>query len=150
MKVLNLIRGYQESLALLDNPNNATMESVKQQKIEKSKRKACIFAALTSTNFRSIMSLKTKRHIIYGVKEIKNGGFESALFNQGIKFQRSGPYSHVIGCSVLPNNVRLLGAHFLKWRIVQNILVTVPQGNIGNSQRTLHALYPTLKKQQMH
>ncbi|KAF2288304.1 hypothetical protein GH714_005889 [Hevea brasiliensis] len=95
-------------LPLPDNPTMAQMKSFKETKARKSKAKNCLFAAVSSSIFTKIMSLKAAFDIWNYLKKEYEG-------NEKIK-----------GMQVL-NLVRLFGTEFADTRIVQKILVTVPE-----------------------
>jgi len=52
-----------EILALPNNPTMAQIKAHKEKKMKKSKVKACLFAAVSSTIFTRIMSLKSVKDI---------------------------------------------------------------------------------------
>ncbi|XP_024020485.1 uncharacterized protein LOC112091339 [Morus notabilis] len=72
LDALDLWEAVEEDYEIPALPNNPTMAQIKAQKekkTKKSKAKACLFAAVSSTIFMRIMSLKTAKSIWDYLKE---------------------------------------------------------------------------------
>ena len=66
LEALNLWEAVEEDYdipLLLDNPTVAQIKAQKEKKTKKSKAKACLFVAVSSTIFTRIMSLKMAKEI---------------------------------------------------------------------------------------
>ncbi|KAJ8769908.1 hypothetical protein K2173_008990 [Erythroxylum novogranatense] len=90
------------------NPTVAQIKIHKEKKQKKSKAKACLFSGVTPTIFSKIMTLKTK----FEIQKMKESETIKDYSNRLI---------------VIANNVRFLGSNFDDSRIVQKILVTIPE-----------------------
>ncbi|KAH9679706.1 hypothetical protein KPL71_026241 [Citrus sinensis] len=110
LEALDLWEAVEEDYEIPTLPNNPTMAQIKahkEKKIKKSRAKACLFAAVSSTIFTRIMSLKEFELQIMKDSEMIKDYFDRLLS--------------------IANKVRLLGSEFTDSRIVQKILVTVPE-----------------------
>ena len=119
---------------LLTNPTMAQLKTHKERKTSKSKAKACLFSAVSSTIFTRIMNLESVKSIWdYFKKEYQ--GNERTKNKQALNLIREfemlkmketetiKDYSDKLQSIV--NKMRLLGKDFSNKRIVQKILVTV-------------------------
>ncbi|KAF2294560.1 hypothetical protein GH714_012600 [Hevea brasiliensis] len=123
-------------LPLPDNPTMAQMKSFKERKARKSKAKNCLFAAVSSSNFTKIMSLKTAFDIWnYLKKEYKGNekikGMQVLNLVREFEMQKMKESETIKEYSDrllnIVNKVRLFGTEFADTRIVQKILVTFPE-----------------------
>ncbi|CAJ2627755.1 unnamed protein product [Trifolium pratense] len=125
-----------EILPLPDNPTMAQLKNHRQKKIRKAKAKSCLFAGVSKTIFTRIMSLKTAREIWNYLKEEYAG--DDRIRNMQVlnlirefELQRMKESETIKEYSdkllAIANKVRLLGTEFADSRIVQKILVTVPE-----------------------
>ncbi|XP_017614018.1 uncharacterized protein LOC108459172 [Gossypium arboreum] len=85
------------------SPTVAQIKTQKEKKKRKSKAKTCLFTAVSPTIFTRIMSLKEKMKEIETVNE-----YSERLIN-------------------IVNKVKLLGSSLADSRIVEKILVTIPE-----------------------
>lgn len=122
--------------ALPDNPNMAQIKTHKEKKMKKSKAKACLFAAVSSTIFTRIMSHKTAKSIWDYLKEEYAGderirGMQVLNLIRNFELQRMKESETIKEYSdrllEIANKVRLLGSEFNDSRLVEKILVTVPE-----------------------
>jgi len=122
--------------ALPNNPTIAQIKAHKEKKTKKSKAKACLFAAVSSTVFTRIMSLKTAKEVWDYLKEEYSGderikGMQVLNLIREFELQKMKESETVKKYSDrllnIANKVRLLGSTFSDSRIVEKILVTVPQ-----------------------
>ena len=77
LEALDLWEAMEEDYEVPESPNNPTMTQVKthkEKKTRKSKAKTCLFAAVSSTIFTRIMSLKTTKEIWDYLKNEYEGG----------------------------------------------------------------------------
>ncbi|TYK23235.1 Retrovirus-related Pol polyprotein from transposon TNT 1-94 [Cucumis melo var. makuwa] len=103
MEALDIWEAVEENYeipALPDNPTMAQIKAQKEKKTKKSKAKACLFAVVSSTIFTRIMTLRSTYEIWNYLK--------SELLD-------------------IANQIRLLGFEFKDSRIVEKILVSVPE-----------------------
>ncbi|XP_052181787.1 uncharacterized protein LOC127794590 [Diospyros lotus] len=121
---------------LPENPTMAQIRNHKEKKQKKSKGKACLFTAVSSTIFTRIMTLKSAKAIWDFLKKEYEGnekikGMQMLNLIREFEMQRMKDsetvkeYSDKLLC--IANKVRILGGEFLDSRIVQKILVTLPE-----------------------
>ena len=120
-------------------PNNPTMTQIKthkEMKTKKSKAKACLFAAVSSTIFTRIMSRKTAKSIWDYLKEEYAGderirGMQVLNLIRDFELQKMKESETIKEYSDrrlgIANKIKLLGSEFSDSRIVEKILVTVPE-----------------------
>lgn len=112
------------------------LENHKEKKTRKSKAKACLFSALSSTIFTRVMNLGSAKSIWEYLKKEYQGNGKTKnmqILNlirefeiQKIKETETiREYSNKLLSIV--NKVRLLGKDFSDERIVENILVSIPE-----------------------
>jgi hypothetical protein len=118
------------------NPIVARSRNHKERKTRKSKAKTCLFAAVSTTIFTRIMSLKLAKDVWDYLKKEYAGderirGMQSLNLIREFELQRMKEsrtikeYSNrLLG---IVNKVRLLGKSFTDSTIVEKILVTVPK-----------------------
>ncbi|XP_015167252.1 uncharacterized protein [Solanum tuberosum] len=107
LKTLDLWEAIEEDYEVLPLPENPTMAQLKNHKDKKTRKfkaNACLFSTVSSTIFTRIMSLKLAKAIWDYFKAEYEGD------------------DHIKA-----NRVRLLGSEFKESRIVEKILVTVPE-----------------------
>ncbi|XP_049381416.1 uncharacterized protein LOC125845984 [Solanum stenotomum] len=136
---LNLWEAVEEDYDISALPNNPTISQIKahkEKKTRRSKAKACLFVAVLSTVFMRIMSLKTAKKVwdylkeeYYGDERIK--GMQVLNLIREFELQKIKESETVKKYSDrllnIANKVRLLGSTFSDSRIVQKILVTIPE-----------------------
>ncbi|KAF2306341.1 hypothetical protein GH714_016833 [Hevea brasiliensis] len=114
----------------------AQMKSFKERKARKSKAKNCLFAAVSSSIFTKIMSLKTAFDIWNYLKKEYEGnekikGMQVLNLVREFEMQKMKESETIKEYSDrllnIVNKVRLFGTEFADTRIVQKILVTVPE-----------------------
>ncbi|CAJ2667040.1 unnamed protein product [Trifolium pratense] len=118
---------------LPDNPTVAQIKIHKTKKQRKSKAKSYLFSAVSVAIFTRIMTLKSAKAIWDFLKQEYEGnekikGMQVLNLIREFEMQRMKE-SETISDKLLSivNNVRLLGTEFSDTRIVQKILVTVPE-----------------------
>ncbi|XP_016507659.2 uncharacterized protein LOC107825324 [Nicotiana tabacum] len=139
LEALDLWEVVEEDYEIPPLPNNTTMAQIKshrEKKTRKSKAKATLFDIVLTTIFTRIMSLKSAKEVWDYLKEeyarderiqdmqvlnlIREFELQRMKESETIK-----EYSdRLLG---IVNKVRLLGTKFLDSRIVEKILVTVPE-----------------------
>ncbi|KHN22551.1 hypothetical protein glysoja_045992, partial [Glycine soja] len=121
---------------LPDNPTIAQIKNHKERKQRKSKAKTTLLAAVSSTILARIMTLKTTNQIWDFLKQEYEGnekvkGMQVLNFIREFEIQRMKESEMIKKYSDrllgIVNNVRLLGTEFSDARIVQKILVTIPE-----------------------
>ncbi|GAB2276957.1 hypothetical protein Dimus_039215 [Dionaea muscipula] len=120
---------------LPDNPTLAQIKNQKVMKLRKSKARATLFAAVSSTIFTRILTLKTAKEIWDFLKQEYEGnervkGMQVLNLIREFEMQKMKESKTIKEyCSKLlsiVNKVRLLGTVFSDSRIVQKVLVTIP------------------------
>nr|KYP64080.1 Retrovirus-related Pol polyprotein from transposon TNT 1-94 [Cajanus cajan] len=118
------------------NPTLAQIKNQKEMKQRKSKAKASLFAAVSPTIFNRIMTLKTAKEIWDFLKQEYEGnervkGMQVMNLIRDFEMQRMNESETIQQYAdrllAIANNVRLLGTDFPDSRIVQKILVTLPE-----------------------
>lgn len=138
MEALDLWEAVEEDYEIQALTNNPTMAQIKthEKKTKISKAKASLFAAVSSTIFTRIMSLKSAKEICDYFKAEYRGDerirgvqvlnlirdFELLMMKE---LESIKEYSDRL--LNIANRVRLLGSQFADSRIVEEILVTVPK-----------------------
>jgi transposase InsO family protein len=139
LEALDLWEAVEEDYEIPVLPNNPTMAQIKMQKEKKTKKakaKACLFAAVSTTIFTRIMSLKSAKEIWDYLKKEYEGderikGMQVLNLIREFELQRMKDSETIQDYSDkllnIANKVRLLGSEFSDSRIVEKILVTVPE-----------------------
>ena len=121
---------------LPDNPTVAQIKARKEKKTKKSKVKACLFSIVSSTIFTRIMSLKTTKEIWDYLKTKYEGnerirGMQVLNIIRDFELQKMKETETIKEYSDrllnIENCVKLLGSSLEYSRIVEKILVTVPE-----------------------
>ncbi|XP_027937573.1 uncharacterized protein LOC114192150 [Vigna unguiculata] len=125
-----------EILPLPENPTMTQMKSYKEKKTRKAKAKSCLFAGVSATLFTRIMTLKTAKEIWEYLKKEYAGderirGMQVLNLMREFELQKMKESETIKEYSdrllAIVNKVRLLGTNFLDCRIIEKILVTVPE-----------------------
>lgn len=139
LQALDLWEAIEEDYEITPLPENATVAQIKShkdKKTKKSKAKAALYAGVSTTIFTRIMNLTSAKDIWDYLKEEYEGderirGMKALNLIREFELQRMKEsetikeYSErLIG---LANKVRLLGTKLEDSRIVEKILVTVPE-----------------------
>jgi hypothetical protein len=139
LEALDLWEAVEEDYDVHVLPNNSTMTQIKtykEMKTKKSKAKACLFAAVSSTIFTRIMSRKTVKSIWDYLKEEYAGderirGMQVLNLIRDFELQKMKESETIKEYSDrllgIANKIRLLGSEFSDSRIIEKILVTVPE-----------------------
>ena len=139
LEALDLWEAVEEDYEIPALPNNPTMAQVKSQKerkTKKSKAKACLFAAVASTIFTRIMSLKTAKEIWEFLKTEYEGderiqGMQVLNLMRDFELQKMKKTESIKEYSDrllnIASRISLLGSSLPESRIVQKILVTIPE-----------------------
>jgi len=139
LEALDLWEAVEEDYEVPPLPNNPTMAQIKnhkEKKTRKSKAKASLFAAVSTTIFTRIMSLKTAKDVWDYLKEEYEGderirGMQVMNLIREFELQKMKESETIKEYSDkllgIVNKVRLLGTVFTDSRIVEKILVTVPE-----------------------
>ena len=121
---------------LPENPTLAQIKNHKERKHRKSKAKSCLFSAVSPAIFTRIMTLKSAKAIWDFLKQEYEGnekvkGMQVLNLIREFEMQRMKESETIREYSdrllSIVNKVRLLGTEFPDTRIVQKILVTVPE-----------------------
>jgi len=125
-----------EILLLPENPTMTQMKSYKEKKTRKAKAKSCLFVGVSATLFTRIMTLKTTKEIWEYLKK-EYAGDERIRGMQVLNLMREFELQKMKESETIKeysdkllgivNKVRLLGTNFLDCRIIEKILVTVPE-----------------------
>ncbi|XP_049397380.1 uncharacterized protein LOC125861558 [Solanum stenotomum] len=130
------IEEYYEVFPLPENPKMFQLKNNMDKKTSKSKAKACLFSAVSSTIFTRIMSLKSKKAISDYLKAEYEGddrikGMQVLNLIRDFKLQKMRESKTIKEYSnrlmSIANIVRLLGSEYKDSRIVEKILVNVPE-----------------------
>jgi len=134
LEALDLWEAVEEEIQSL--PENPTVAQIKSQKMKRSKAKACLFAVVSPMVFTRIMSLKSAKEIWDYLKTEYEGderirGMQVLNLIREFELQRMEESETVKEYSdrllSIANNVRLLGFVLKDSRIVEKLLVTVPE-----------------------
>jgi len=126
----------EEIHSLLENPIVAQIKSQKEKKMKRSKAKACLFVVVSPMVFTRIMSLKSAKEIWDYLKAKYEGderirGMQVLNLIREFELQRMKESESVKEYSdrllSIANKVRLLGSVLKDSRIVETLLVTVPE-----------------------
>ncbi|XP_045798049.1 uncharacterized protein LOC123892296 [Trifolium pratense] len=140
LEALDLWEAVEEDYEVPPLPNNPTMAQLKnhkEKKTRKAKAKTCLLAGVSQTVFTRIMTLKTAKAIWDYLKEEYAGdertrGMQVLNLMREFKLQKMKESETIKDYSdrllSIANKVRLLGTQFADSRIVEKILVTVPEG----------------------
>lgn len=121
---------------LPENPTVAQLRNHKEKKQRKSKAKSYLFSAVSPAIFTRIMTLKTAKEIWDFLKKEYEGderikGMQKLNLIREFELQKMKESETVQEYSDkllgIANKVRLLGGEFADSRIVQKLLVTVPE-----------------------
>ncbi|XP_047264051.1 uncharacterized protein LOC124896545 [Capsicum annuum] len=121
---------------LPDNPTMAQIKNHKDKKTRKSKAKACLFSAVSSSIFTRIISLKSAKDIWDYLKSEYEGddrirGMQVLNLIRDFEMPKIKETETIKDYSErllnIANRVRLLGSVFNDSRIVEKIMVTVPE-----------------------
>ncbi|XP_049382594.1 uncharacterized protein LOC125846933 [Solanum stenotomum] len=139
LDVMDMWEAVKEDYEVPLLPNNPTMSQIKNhkdRKTRKSKAKACLFSAVSSSIFTRIMSLKSAKAIWDYLKAEYEGderirGMQVLNLIRNFEMQKMKETETIKDYSErllnIANRVRLLDSVFNDSRIVEKILVTVPE-----------------------
>ncbi|XP_022853177.1 uncharacterized protein LOC111374700 [Olea europaea var. sylvestris] len=139
LEALDLWEAVEEDYEVIPLPNNPSVTQIKshkEKKTRKSKAKATLFVAVSTTIFKRIMTLKTTKEIWDYPKEEYAGderirGMQVLNLIRGFELQKMKKAETIKEYSdrllSIVNKVRLLGTKIDDSRIVEKILVTVPE-----------------------
>ncbi|XLS84610.1 hypothetical protein HN51_034776 [Arachis hypogaea] len=139
LEALDLWEAVEEDYEISPLPNNPTMAQIKlhkEKKTRKAKARSCLFTDVSSIIFTRIMTLKTPKAIWDYLKEEYVGderirGMQVLNLMREFEMQRMKDSETIKEYSdrllSIANKVRLLGTEFTDSRIVEKILVTVPE-----------------------
>ncbi|XP_022931554.1 uncharacterized protein LOC111437700 [Cucurbita moschata] len=139
LEALDLWEAIEEDYEVPPLPTNPTVAQIqlqKEKKTRKSKAKACLFAAVSEMIFMRIMSLKTAKEIWDYLKAEYEGderirGMKVLNLIRDFELQKMKESESVKEYSdrllSIANKVRLLGSVLNDSRIVEKLLVTLPE-----------------------
>ncbi|XP_052193857.1 uncharacterized protein LOC127802191 [Diospyros lotus] len=139
LEALDLCEAVEEDYeipALSANPTMAKIKAHKEKKTRKSKAEACLFVAVSPIVFTRIMSFKSAKEIWDYLKSeyasderIKSMQILNLIREFELQRMRESESIKDYSDKLLgiANRVRLLGAEFKDSRIVEKILVSVPE-----------------------
>ena len=122
--------------ALSTNPTVAQMKLHKEKKTKKSKAKACLFAAVSPTIFTRIMALKSAKEIWDYLKKEYEGddrirGMKALNLIRDFELQKmkesETAKEYTDRLLSIANKVKMLGSTLSDSRIVEKLLVTLPE-----------------------
>ncbi|KOM37032.1 hypothetical protein LR48_Vigan03g041300 [Vigna angularis] len=125
-----------EILPLPDNPIVAQIKNHKEKKTRKAKAKSCLYAGISATIFTRIMTLKSAK-AIWDYLEREYTGDEKIQSMQVLNLMREFELQRMKESDTIKeysdkllgiaNKIKLLGSNFADSRIVEKILVIVPE-----------------------
>ncbi|XP_017438417.1 uncharacterized protein LOC108344493 [Vigna angularis] len=125
-----------EILPLPDNPTVAQIKNHKEKKTQKAKAKSCLYAGISATIFSRIMSLKSAKAIWDYLKREYTGD-EKIRSMQVLNLMREFELQRMKESDTIKEysdkllgiakKIKLLESNFTDSRIVEKILVTVPE-----------------------
>uniref|UniRef100_M1B1W5 Retrovirus-related Pol polyprotein from transposon TNT 1-94-like beta-barrel domain-containing protein n=1 Tax=Solanum tuberosum TaxID=4113 RepID=M1B1W5_SOLTU len=139
LDAMDMWEAVEEDYEVPSFPNNPTISQIKNhkdRKTRKSKAKACLFSAISSSIFTRIMSLKSAKAIWDYLKVEYEGdemirGMQVLNLIRDFEIQKMKETETIKDYSErllnIANRVRLLGSVLNDSRIVEKILVTVPE-----------------------
>ncbi|XP_022877128.1 uncharacterized protein LOC111395387 [Olea europaea var. sylvestris] len=139
LEALDLWEAVEEDYEVPPLPNNPTMAQIKihkERRTRKSKAKATLYAAVSTTIFTRIMSLKSAKEVWDYLKEEYAGderirGMQVLNLIREFELQKMKESETIKEYSDkllgIVNKVRLLGTEFTDSRIVEKILIIVPE-----------------------
>jgi len=139
LEAMDLWEAIEEDYEVHPLPNNPTVAQIKnhkERKTRKLKAKACLFAAVSTTIFTRIMSLKSAKDVWDYLKKEYAGddrirGMQSLNLIREFELQMMKDSETIKEYSDkllgIVNKVRLLGTLFSDCKIVEKILVTMPE-----------------------
>ncbi|CAJ2637463.1 unnamed protein product [Trifolium pratense] len=139
LDALDLSETVEDDYDVSSLPKDPTVEQMKTHKERKTKRakaKTCLFASVSQTVFIKIMTLKTPKEIWDYLKEEYKGderirSMQVMNLLREFKLQRMKEdetiKTYADKLLGIANKVRLLGTQFSDSRIVEKLLVTVPE-----------------------
>ncbi|KAH0748920.1 hypothetical protein KY290_028152 [Solanum tuberosum] len=139
LEALDLWEAIEDDYEIVPLPNNPTIAQIKnhkERKTMKSKAKICLYTTVSSTIFTRIMSLKSAKEVWDCLKTEYEGderirGMQVLNLVREFELQRMKESETINEYSDrllnIANRVRLLGSTFNDSRIVEKILVTVPE-----------------------
>jgi len=139
LDAMDMWEAVEEDYEVPPLPNNPTMSQIKNhkdRKTKKSKRKAYLFSAISSSIFTRIMSLKSAKAIWDYLKAEYEGderirGMQVLNLIRDFEMQKIKETETIKDYSErllnIANRVRLLGSVFNDSRFVEKILVNVPE-----------------------
>ena len=136
LDLLETVEDDYDISSLPEDPTEAQMKIHKERKIKRAKTKTCLFASVSQTVFVKIMNLKTPKEIWDYLKEEYKGD-ERIRSMQVMNLLREFELQRIKEDETIkayadkflgiPNKVRLFGTQFSDSRIVEKILVTLPE-----------------------
>ncbi|XP_014503108.1 uncharacterized protein LOC106763427 [Vigna radiata var. radiata] len=139
LEALDLWEAVEEEYEVLPLPENPTMAQIKihkERKTTKAKAKSCLFAGVSQTIFTRIMTLRSAK-IIWDYLKEEYAGDERIRSMQVLNLMREFELERMKESEKIKeysdkllgiaNKIRLLGSNFPDSRIVEKILVTVPE-----------------------
>jgi hypothetical protein len=139
LEALDLWEAVEENYIFPDLPANPTVTQLKihkEKKTRKSKAKACLYAAVSNTIFTRIMNLESAKGIWDYLKKEYQGNERTKNMQvlniiREFEMQKMKETENIKDYAdkllSIINKVRLLGKEFSDDRIVQKILVTMPE-----------------------
>jgi hypothetical protein len=139
LEALDLWEAVEENYVVPDLPANPTISQLKihkEKKTRKSKAKACLYAAVSNTVFTRIMNLDSAKGIWDYLKKEYQGNERTKNMQvlnliREFEMQKMKETENIKDYAdrllSIINKVRLLGKEFSDDRIVQKILVTMPE-----------------------
>ncbi|KAK2394238.1 hypothetical protein QL285_056092 [Trifolium repens] len=136
LDLLETVEDDYDISSLPEDPTEAQMKIHKERKIKRAKAKTCLFASVSQTVFVKIMTLKTPKEIWDYLKEEYKGderirSMQVMNLLREFELQRMKEDETIKAYADkllgIANKVRLLGTQFSDSKIVEKILVTVPE-----------------------
>ncbi|XP_052478485.1 uncharacterized protein LOC128034010 [Gossypium raimondii] len=138
LEALDLWEAVEEDYEIPPLPNNPTMVQIKthkEKKTRKAEAKSTLFAAISTNVFTKVLTLRSAKEVWDYLKEEYEGNDRieeyKAKFNTEFELQRMKESETIKEYQdrlyEIANKVRLLGTKFPDSRIVEKILVTVPE-----------------------
>jgi hypothetical protein len=136
LDLLETVEDDYDISSLPEDPTVAQMKIHKERKIKRAKAKTCWFASVSQTVFVKIMTLKTPKEIWDYLKEEYKGderirSMQVMNLLREFELQRMKEDETIKAYADkflgIANKVRLFGTQFSDSRIVEKILVTVPE-----------------------
>ncbi|KAJ8750866.1 hypothetical protein K2173_016047 [Erythroxylum novogranatense] len=132
----DVVENDSEVPSLLPHPTTTQLKSHSEEKAKKFKAKTCLYSSISEVIFTSIMACDTPKEIWDSLKNEYLGSEKTKLmqvlnlkreFEMQMMNESEGVKEYVNKLITIVNKIRLFGENFSDNKIVEKILVTLPE-----------------------